>query len=632
MRNYLIKTALIFVLCLVCFCCPVASTAQVITTIAGTGVMGYSGDGGPATTAQMLLHALNIDLFGNLYVSDNSARRIRKINSAGIISSFAGNGTIGYSGDGGPATAASFGAVPGIASDASGNIYFTDNTYWCKCVRRVDVTGIITTIAGSAVAGYSGDGGPATAALFNSPGGIAVDGAGNIYVVDAYSFVVRKIDAAGTISTYAGNGIASTSGDGLAATAAAIRPYCVAVDGAGNLYIAQAYTGHHYIRKVNTAGIISTIAGIGTAGFSGDGGPATAAAISVIFGIYSDVAGNVFFGDGSNRIRKISTTGIISTISGSGTAGFAGDGCAPMDAQFNRPEQVVGNGFGDLYITDYYNYRLRKIYQGNTPLFTGGSYQHIDVCSGAAQSINSLLTVTDADAGQNIAWNVLAGAAHGTLLAAYSTVTTGGLLTPAGLLYTPTAGYAGPDTFVVAATDCGNAADTTTVSVTVINAGAGNITGADTVCVAHTATLTNAVAGGTWSSSNTAIATVSSGGIVAGVNTGAALISYTATNSCGTATKTHGITVLPAVGCTSGNTENVGQQPERGVWPNPAQDFITVAGDAARVLITDMAGRSIINDRNAKQISLVLLPPGIYFVRTFDTNGISAGVVKLVKD
>jgi hypothetical protein len=254
-----------------------STNGQIITTVAGTGTSGYSGDGGPATAAALNYSGNLInDNHGNLYFTDCDNNCIRKIDITGVITTIAGNGSAGYSGDGGAATAAELFYPHGVTVDNYGNIFIADQKN--NCVREVNTSGTITTIAGNGSGGYSGDGGAATAATLNWPTGIALDNAGNIYVTEYYNSVVRKISTSGIISTYAGNGSAGYSGDGGPATDGQINgPYSLATDQLGNVYIADCF--NYRIRKVDVYGVISTIAGTGSGGFSGDGGPATAAQI-----------------------------------------------------------------------------------------------------------------------------------------------------------------------------------------------------------------------------------------------------------------------------------------------------------------------------------------------------------------
>ena len=318
------------------------------------------GDGGAATAARLNLHyGVALDRAGNLYIADTNNRRIRKVDSSGNISTVAGTGTAGFSGDGGAATDARLNNPQGVALDGAGNLYIGDTSN--HRIRKVDTAGVISTVAGSGTGGHSGDGGAATAAQLNSPRGVALDGAGNLYIADAWNNRIRKVDTAGVITTAAGTGASGDFGDGGAATAAWLRdPQVVALDGAGNLYI--ACRTNHRIRKVNTAGVISTVAGTGMPGFSGDDGAATSAQLSSPEGVAVDWAGNLYIGDASNnRIRKVDTAGVITTVAGTGTAGSSGDGGAAVAAQLNNPGGVALDALGNLYIADRSNRRIRKV-------------------------------------------------------------------------------------------------------------------------------------------------------------------------------------------------------------------------------------------------------------------------------
>ncbi len=285
------------------------ANAQNIYTIAGNGTNGYSGDGGQATAAELYNPGyLAFDAAGNLYIADFGNNRIRKITTAGIISTYAGTGASTYSGDGGQATAADIHGPMGIAFDAAGNLYIAD--YNNSRVRKVTTTGIISTFTGNGTAGYSGDGGQATAAELRGIDGIAFDAAGNVYISDAYNNRIRMVNTAGIISTFAGNGTTGYSGDGGQATVAAIgSPNAILFDAMGNLYF-SASVGR--IRKVTTAGIINTYVGNGTNGYTGDGGQATAAELYYPVGLAFDATGNLYIGDqDNNRIRIVSAPCII---------------------------------------------------------------------------------------------------------------------------------------------------------------------------------------------------------------------------------------------------------------------------------------------------------------------------------
>ena len=303
-----------------------------------------------------------MDGAGNLYIADTSNNRIRKVDTAGVITTVAGSGTYGFSGDGGAATSARLSFPYGVTPDGAGNLYIADT--WNHRIRKVDTSGNISTVAGSGTAGFGGDGGSATAtaARLNLPGSVVLDALGNLYIADRLNNRIRKVDTAGVITTVAGSSTTGAfGGDGGAATAARLNaPAGVALDRSGNLYIADR--DNRRIRKVDTAGVISTVAGTGTSGFSGDGGAATAARLSSPSGVVVDWAGNLYIADqDSHRIRKVDTAGGISTVAGTGTSGFSGDGGAAVAARLNAPYGVAVDGSGNLYIADGLNNRIRKV-------------------------------------------------------------------------------------------------------------------------------------------------------------------------------------------------------------------------------------------------------------------------------
>jgi Secretion system C-terminal sorting domain len=351
-------------------------TAQTITTVAGTGTAGYNGDGIPATSAQFNgVQGLALDAAGNIYVGDISGNRIRKITvSTGLISTIAGTGTGGYNGDGILATTAQINIPSALAFDGTGDFYFTDRSN--SRIRKITTaTGIISTVAGTGIGGYNGDGIPATAAQLNNPNEVAFDAGGNLYIADWINNRVRKVDkVTGLISTIAGTGAAGYNGDGIAATAAQINGPCgIIFDNAGNTYIAE-YGGAR-VRKINIGtGNISTIAGTGSFGYNGDGIPATSAQLSGCAYIKFDAAENMFIGEGSNqRVREIiKSTGIISTVAGTGTSGYNGDGIPATTAQLNFPFYILfDQPKCNMYIADYYNNRVRLVtggFIGCTPL------------------------------------------------------------------------------------------------------------------------------------------------------------------------------------------------------------------------------------------------------------------------
>jgi len=335
-----------------------------IGTIAGGRFFfGYSGDGGFATEALLSFpEDVTIDSVGNLYIADSYNKRVRKVDSSGIITTIAGNGSLDYTGDGGLATEASFRLIKGIVIDSAGNLYIADSS--SNTIRKVDSAGIITTIAGhDGSSGYSGDGGLATEAVLNSPTGVSVDSLGNLYIADTNNHCIRKVDTAGIITTIAGHdGSSGYSGDGgLAREAVLNSPIGVSVDSLGNLYIADR--NNHCIRKVDTAGIITTIAGHdGSSGYSGDGGLAREAVLDSPQGVSVDSLGNLYIADTNNHcIRKVDSAGIITTIAGNGSSGYSGDGGLAINASLFSPRGISVDGTGNLYISDYNNGSIRKV-------------------------------------------------------------------------------------------------------------------------------------------------------------------------------------------------------------------------------------------------------------------------------
>ena len=348
-----------------------------IDTFAGSGERvygGFDGDGGPATNARLASPvSVATDGAGNLYIADRGNNRIRKVDSSGTISTIAGTGEYGFGGDGGPATEAGLDSPNGVATDGAGNLYIADTSN--HRIRKVDSSGIISTIAGTGDSrsfGFDGDGGPATNARLSYPSGVAVDGAGNLYIAERSNHRIRKVDSSGTISTIAGLGMRRRgfSGDGRPAVKAQLdQPEDVAVDGAGNLYIADSL--NRRVRKVDSLGTITTIAGTGHApayrGQPGDGGPATNAQLSFPTGVAVDGAGNLYIADsGNHRIRKVDSAGTISTIAGTGRDGFRGDGGPATEAWLTNPYDVAVDGAGNLYIADYANRRIRKLTPGGS--------------------------------------------------------------------------------------------------------------------------------------------------------------------------------------------------------------------------------------------------------------------------
>ncbi|HTB12228.1 MAG TPA: hypothetical protein VK752_11680 [Bryobacteraceae bacterium] len=361
-----------------------AAATGVLTLAVGNGTAGFSGDSGPAASAQVSdPQGVAVDSSGNLYIADATNHRIRKV-SSGTITTIAGNGTAGFTGDNGPATSAELNGPIGIAVDSSGNLYIADSGN--NRVRKV-TNGTITTIAGNGTAGFTGDnsGNGATNAELNDPVGVAVDSSGNVYVADYANNRIRKISN-GVITTVAGNGTTGFTGDnGQASTAGVYEPRGVAVDSAGNVYIADS---HNYrVRKVTVStGVISTVAGNGTPGYSGDNGPATTAQLRYPVSVSLDSAGNLYIADlGASVIRKVSS-GTITTLAGTGSAGFAGDTGPATSALLDQPNGITLDSAGNLYIADYLNARIREISSGVITTVAGDSILGFAGDNGAALS------------------------------------------------------------------------------------------------------------------------------------------------------------------------------------------------------------------------------------------------------
>ena len=340
--------------------------ADVISTVAGNGTKGYSGDGGAATSAQLNFpFAVAIDNNSNLYIADHRNHRIRKMTKDGVISTVAGTGTAGYSGDDVMAIDTQLYHPVRVAVDNSGNLYIAE--YYNHRIRKVSKNGMISTVAGNGTQGYSGDGGLAAKAQLNYPAGITTDSSGNLYIADAMNYRIRKVTTDGMINTVVGTGTAGYSGDGDAATSAQLNyPYGITIEpNNGNLYIADAM--NFRIRKVTTDGVISTVANTGTQAYSNNGMP-TVTQFNYPTDVAVDNSGNLYIAYYANHyIRKMTPDGVISTIAGTGTAGYSGDGEDATSAKLNEPISVAIDSSGNLYIADTINHRIRQIVITNKP-------------------------------------------------------------------------------------------------------------------------------------------------------------------------------------------------------------------------------------------------------------------------
>jgi sugar lactone lactonase YvrE len=329
---------------------PIAAHAQTLAT----------------ATPLILPSAIAIDSQGNLYIAETGGHVVRKVDTTGNITTIAGTGAQGFDGDGGPAIAALLDSPQGLAVDTK-SLYIADSHN--HRVRRIDLaSGVITTVAGNSSTGASGDGGPASGATLDLPMALALDSQGNLYIADARSHRIRRVDTTGTITTAAGTGVQGFDGDGASATASLLdSPGGLAVDAAGNLYLSD--TKNHRVRRIDhTSGTITTIAGSGTQGYAGDSGASQAAKLALPRGLSLDSQGNIYIADSANhRVRRIDgSTGIMTTIAGDGTQGFAGDGGSPGLASFDGPHAVAISPAGVGSIADTGNARVRQIVGGTT--------------------------------------------------------------------------------------------------------------------------------------------------------------------------------------------------------------------------------------------------------------------------
>ncbi len=560
--------------------------AQVINTYAGGGSIGHTGNGGSALLATLdSPTSVASDAAGNIYISDQQNSCVRKVDTFGIITTVAGTGISGYNGDNIAATAAQLAQNWGIAADAAGNIFIADQSN--HRVRKVNTAGIITTIAGSDSIGNSGDGGPATDARIESPVGIAVDAAGNVYVGDYNNNRVRRIDPSGIIHAFAGNGYFGFGGDGGSALTASFgHVQGLATDNAGNVYICDA--DHNRVRKVLPSGIVYTIAGNGDTSYGGDTGPATAAAFNTPSSVCVSAAGVVYITDcHNNRVRRISTSGIITTAAGTGDMGFFGDGGPSIACKLSHPIGVVMDPAQNIFIADLDNVRIRKMPHVKDVRFVRGDAQSLSVCENEGRVfIDSLLAITDLSAGATDTWSRVSGPYHGSALVAYTATATGSEYAPTGLFYAPATGYIGNDTLIVRVTN-GPDSDTTTIIISVIPpiTTAGAISGPGRVCVGSAIILTENVGGGVWGSQY-AFASVSAG-VLTGISPGTDTITYTVGNGCSSLTTSKQVIVdsLPAPGLITGdaavcvgNSISLADAVPAGTWSATNTNAVVAAG------------------------------------------------------
>lgn len=375
----------------------ISASAQTITTVGGGGAT--LGDGGPATNARIgNPYGINFDSNGDLYIACGAPNRVRKIDANGIITTIAGDGTSGYSGDGGPATNARFRLPTSVVFDSVGNIYISDKLNFA--IRKIDaVSGIISTVCGDGIQGYTGDGGPASSARLFSPETIFIDRRGNMYVAENSKHVVRKISTSGIITTIAGTGVAGYNGDGILATTAQLYfPQSIAVDDFGQIYIADL--SNFRIRKIDSFGIISTFGGNGVGTYIGDSIPATSAQFFPNC-IKFDNENNLYIGgDNSHRVYKIDEYGYFYTVAGNGLAAHAGDGGLATAASINRPGDVAMDACENLYISENVGNYIRKV--TFNPVIT----PTVSITGTTSASVGAIVTVNASVSGAGSSYTV----------------------------------------------------------------------------------------------------------------------------------------------------------------------------------------------------------------------------------
>ncbi len=334
-------------------------TSYTMTTVAGNGESGFAGDGGPAAKAKLTRPcAVAVDHRGNLYIADSGNHRIRKVAPDGTITTFAGTGEPGFDGDGGPAARAQLNAPYGVSVDRHGQVFVADQQNYR--IRKVTPAGTITTIAGDGRKGFDGDGGPAVRAALNYPDATVSDDKGHLYIADAGNHRVRKVDPDGTITTVAGT-VRGYSGDGGPAAHAQLNlPASLAIDPQGNLFVGDL--ANHAVRKVSPSGTITTVAGTGDRGFNGDDIPAIRAQLNEPGGVAVCPDGSLLIADGGNfRVRRVDADGMIQTIAGTGRNGHAGDGGPALQAEVSILDILTVDDRGAVFVSDYGNHRIRKL-------------------------------------------------------------------------------------------------------------------------------------------------------------------------------------------------------------------------------------------------------------------------------
>ena len=542
---------------------------DIITTIPG-GTPYYQVDG------------LVFDRSGNiLAVYDSNI--VVKITPGGTVTTIAGTGVAGDSGDGGPATAAQINDAESLAFDSSGNLYLAESD-GCR-VRKIDTHGIISTYAGNGTVADSGDGGQATAAGIGYAQSVTFDRDGNLYVSQLFSNLIRKVTPAGIITTFAGRrgGYGSFTDSVPATTAALNEPYGIWYDNYSNsVFIADF--GDDLVRKVNDSGIIRTVASVGGA-----------------FSVVTDRNGTLYIGSDINKIFKKLVSGVVEEFAGTGTAGYSGDGGEAIFAELNEPRGLTIGPDSNIYFADFGNNRIRKIVHETSGM--GPILGPTTVCRGAVITLSDTTsggywTVADPSLALTDAYGHITGWSVGSTTVSYIAGFTGCNLATAPLtvLDTPYIGY---------------------------------IFGNELLCISDTTRFSNYYLDGVWSVSPTSIATIDTGGLAIGISSGAATVTYSRSNACGSAYTTYDIEV---VNCNTGITSIVNNE-QPFLYPNPVQDIIHISSNQpVTASVFSIEGKSLIHVKNVTDIDVSKLLPGFYFVLLINVDGAVVHSERLVKE
>ncbi|MBX2904493.1 MAG: T9SS type A sorting domain-containing protein [Taibaiella sp.] len=584
------------------FLMPVLSSAQTISTIAGNGTWTCSGAGGAAVSAAVgQVCSVTTDNSGNVYIGVITCRKVFKIDAAGNLTTYVGTGVGGTTGDGGPATLATISEPTSIAMDRFGNLYISDGDQ--SVIRKVNAAGIISTIAGNPFigGGYNGDGIPSNAALLRWPEGIATDTAGNVYFSDNGNHMVRKISTAGIISRVAGGGGGGYTGDGGSALLAGIPSATgITVDRNGNIYFSDPTSQR--VRKINSAGIISCVAGSGVMGYSGDGGPATLATLRYPRGLAVDNYGNLFISDGGNSaIRMVNQAGYITNYAGTGYAGHSGDGGPAFLASISYPYDIATDQYGFKYIAELNGAYVRRVDSCLSPVV-------LPIWGDSVLCIGASTTMSDSSTGG--AWSV--------------SDTTVATIDASGTITSLTAGL-----LTVTYSIANSCVTRNAIKKILVGSYAGNISasfptpvmGVDTFCYGVALETTGPV-GGVWGLKNVGVSDFVSSGTsasVSGVIYGVRDTAYYAyTDTCGSDTAFYSFVLI---WCPDKASEIVKDNENLKIFPNPTGNVLNLSSntDIGRLSIVNSMGETVLslnNCSNVVRIESQNLPRGVYFITT----------------